>query len=289
MRRFSTIVLVVLLAACSGGEEPEVTAETGSGDGSTTAPDGISIAYSASGEGPIALVFVHCWACDRGYWKEQIEPFSASHRVVTVDLPGHGDSGMGREGWPLTAYKDDVVAVVDELGLERVILVGHSMGGPVAVEAAPLLGDRLLGVICVDALHNADFEWPPGAYDAYIRGYEEDYEGTCDTFVRQMFPGTADPALVDEIAGDMCSGSPEVGLALQRQFIDWDMAGAMSASGTRIRCINAAAFPTDVEANRNYADYNAVIMEGVGHFPMRENPEEFNRLLADLIEELTGA
>ena len=64
----------------------------------------------------------------------------------------------------MSAYKDDVQAVVEQLGLERVILVGHSMGGPIALEAAPELADRVLGVIGVDALHNADQEWPPEVY-----------------------------------------------------------------------------------------------------------------------------
>ena len=290
MHRIWTIILVVCVAACGGGgDEPMTPAASASGDGVATAPDGLSIAYTVTGDGPIALVFIHGWACDRGYWSDQVGPFSEAHTVVTIDLPGHGDSALGREGWPLSAYKDDVQAVVAQLGLERVILIGHSMGGPIALDAAARLADKVLGVIGVDALHNADFEWPPGVYEQIIRGYEEDYAGTCDSFVRKVFPPDTDPALVDEIAVDMCSGPRDVGLALQRQFADWDMAGALSAAGVRVRCINAPGFPTAVEANRKYADFNAIIMEGVGHFLMRERPDEFNRLLAELIEELTGA
>ncbi len=292
MRRIWTIILVVCVVACAGGEgddEPAAPVASVPGAGTATAPDGLSIAYTVAGDGPIALVFVHCWSCDRSYWSAQLDPFSEAHTVVTIDLPGHGDSGLGREGWPLSAYKDDVQAVVEQLGLERVILIGHSMGGPVALEAAPGLADRVLGVIGVDALHNADHEWPPEVYEQYLRGYEEDYAGTCDSFVRQMFLPDADAALVNEIADDMCSGPQEVGLALQRQFADWDMAGALSAAGVRVRCINAPGFPTAVEINRKYADYNAIIMDGVGHFMMRERPDEFNQLLAELIEELTGA
>ena len=64
----------------------------------------------------------------------------------------------------------------------------------------------------------------------------------------------------------------------------------MSAIDMPLRCINGTVKATRVEVNRRYArDYEALIMEGTGHFPMLERPEEFNRLLAEVVEELTGA
>jgi pimeloyl-ACP methyl ester carboxylesterase len=89
-------------------------------------------------------VFVHCWACDRTYWREQVDVFAADHQVVTLDLAGHGESGAGRETWTVKGLAGDVQAVVEALDLERVILIGHSMGGPVSrrhAAYAPSVGE----------------------------------------------------------------------------------------------------------------------------------------------------
>jgi pimeloyl-ACP methyl ester carboxylesterase len=104
--------------------------------GTATSPDGTSIASQALGEGSPALVFVHGWSCDRTYWAGQLQPFSRDFRLVAVDLGGHGESGLERDAWTIPAFGEDVAAVVEKLRLDRVVLVGHSMGGDVILEAA---------------------------------------------------------------------------------------------------------------------------------------------------------
>ena len=120
--------------------------------GALTVPsaDGVPIAYEVHGQGEPALVLVHGWSCDRGYWKEQIEYLSPQYRLVLVDLAGHGESGMGRKDYTMSAFGADVAAVVDSLGLKNVVLVGHSMGGDVIVEAAKKLPGRVVGLVWVD-------------------------------------------------------------------------------------------------------------------------------------------
>lgn len=75
------------------------------------APDDIPIRYLTYGVGSPTLVFVHGISCDQSYWKKQVIPFSRDFRVVTVDLAGHGESGMGRKEWSMEAYGGDVSAV----------------------------------------------------------------------------------------------------------------------------------------------------------------------------------
>src|SRR5918994_764401 len=94
------------------------------------------------GWGP-ALVFVHGWSCDRSYWSRQLPHFAGRHNVVAIDLAGHGESGVGRQAWTMPAFGDDVVAAVEQLGLESTVLIGHSMGGDVIVDAALKLPDRV--------------------------------------------------------------------------------------------------------------------------------------------------
>ncbi len=121
---------------------------------SVRSADGIPIHYEVYATGEPALVFVHGWSCDRSYWDAQVPFFSERHRVVTVDLAGHGESGLGRDAWSMRAFGQDVAAVVEELGLDEIVLVGHSMGGPVVVEAARILGDRVNVVVGADTFND---------------------------------------------------------------------------------------------------------------------------------------
>src|SRR5713101_3465630 len=105
------------------------------GDGLARSADGVPIHFTVSGAGSPALVFVHGWAIDGRYWEQQVPVFARSHRVVTLDLAGHGRSGRERKDWTVESFAQDVRAVVDALGLKKVVLVGHSMSGNVILEA----------------------------------------------------------------------------------------------------------------------------------------------------------
>ena len=195
MRRLTVVTLFVLvLTACGPGEEKTaLPAPTGPIAHSERVPsfDGIPIAYTVAGEGPVALLFIHGWACDRYYWASQLYDFADTHTVVTVDLAGHGDSGADREEWTLLSLARDVQAVVDHLDLRSVILVGHSMGGPVALEAARLMPDRVVGVVGVDTLHDVGAD-SGDAWERIFARYEAGFSSTCTEFVKGMFLEDAD-------------------------------------------------------------------------------------------------
>ena len=107
--------------------------------------DGTSISYEVYGAGEPTLVFVHGWSCDARYWRAQVPHFSRKHRVVVLDLAGHGHSGSSRTRYTMGSFGEDVRAVTQASGGSRVILIGHSMGGTVIVEAARLMPDRVIG------------------------------------------------------------------------------------------------------------------------------------------------
>ncbi len=123
-------------------------------EGTVRSADGTPIHYLVDGSGEPALVLIHGWACDASYWDNQVPAFAATHRVVRVDLAGHGASGAQRARYTVQAFGEDVRAVVEQEKLGRVILVGHSMGGDVMLEAARLLPGKVLGLVAVDTLHD---------------------------------------------------------------------------------------------------------------------------------------
>jgi pimeloyl-ACP methyl ester carboxylesterase len=254
------------------------------GPGTVSAPDGVEIAYTVAGNGSPALVFIHGWLCDQTFWSAQVEKFSQSNTVVTIDLPGHGLSGMDRKDWPLSAYGADVHIVAEHLGLDQVVLIGHSMGGAVVLEAARLMPDRVIGIVAVDSLHNAEFKYTPDQIENFLTAFETDFAGACESATASWFGEGADPELVERVTSDLCDGSPEIGLALQREFFTYDMASALAAVDTPVRYINASGFPTVPEINMKYqADFSGVIVQDVGHFLMMEKPEVFNELLRQVV------
>jgi len=262
--------------------------------GSVAASDGVPIAWESTGSGDPTLVMVHCWACDRTFFREQVSDLSSDHRVVTLDLPGHGESGAGRAEWSVSGLGDDVARVVEELKLDRVVLIGHSMGGPVSLAAARRLEGRVLGVVLIDTVHDAEQAMPREMVERIAGAYEADYEGTMRQFVPMMFPQGADPALPAWVLERALLADRRAAVSLMRAFQDVDSAALLSGAGVPVRAVNAAASPpmipeTKVETNRRYADFDATLIEGVGHYLLLEKPAEVDRALRAALGQIVAA
>lgn len=259
--------------------------------GRVASADGVPIAYEVAGRGDPALVFIHGWSCDRSHWAAQVPAFSKSHRVVALDLAGHGESGRGRKAWTIEAFGEDVRAVVERLDLPRVVLVGHSLGGPVALEAARLMPQRVAGVIGVDTLHDVERSQTKEEREAFLAPWRADYK---ETLARlgpvHLFRPWNDPALVRRILAQMSSAPPDVALPLLEASLDYDAAKALARSRVPIHLLNADLHPTDLAAARRHAPrIDLTLIAGASHFAMIEDPVEFNRLLARVIRELDSS
>jgi len=257
--------------------------------GTARAPDGLSIAYDVRGHGKVAVVLLHCWACDRSFWKEQVEPLSRRYRVVTLDLGGHGASGAERARWTVSGLGSDVQAVVEALRLDQVVLVGHSLGGPVALDAARRMPGRVVGVVAVDSLHDVERSMPRDTAEKLAALYEADFPGTMSSMVHRMLPAGADPAVVDFVASRSAASRPGPAIALLRDSPDLDLARWMEAAGVPVRAIQSGpplSPVTKIGVNRRHGNYDASFMDGVGHYPMLERPAEFNRRLEAAVGEV---
>src|SRR5262245_61590705 len=143
-------ILLPFSFAVGGDSDSKPTKET------VLASDGLKIVCEVRGKGDTSLVFLHGWCGDREYWKNQVDVFAPDYRIVTLDQAGHGESGKDRKNWTVGSLAGDVETVAKELGLKRVILIGHSMGGPVALAAAKRMPGTVVAVIGVDTLQNAE-------------------------------------------------------------------------------------------------------------------------------------
>jgi len=102
----------------------------------TIVRNGIKLVFEDRSAGKPAFVFVHGTSCNRSFFAPQAEHFARRHRVVSVDLRGHGESDKPPGPYPIAAYADDIAYIIEQVGLSKVIAVGHSMGGVIVLQLA---------------------------------------------------------------------------------------------------------------------------------------------------------
>jgi pimeloyl-ACP methyl ester carboxylesterase len=209
-----------------------------------------------------------------------------------MDLAGHGQSGDGREDWTVESLGGDVQAVIEELDLEQVIVVGHSMGGYVGLEVAHRMPGTVVAVVGVDTLHDAEKTVSPEELDAALTSFEEDWDGTMGRMLPSMLSPETDEEVAIWILDRADAAHQEPALALLRRFPELDLKQLFRDAGVPVRCINSvpgkapANHATEIGNNRRYADFDAVFIERVGHYPMLERPGTFNVKLAEVLADI---
>jgi pimeloyl-ACP methyl ester carboxylesterase len=262
---------------------------------SCQAPDGVTIVYSVTGSGDTTLVFVHGGMANRSFYDGQLAAFADRYRVIALDLAGHGESGTNRTKWGMPEFGGDVKAVMDAEKVKRAVLFGNSLGGPAVVEGALLLGNRVIGVVGIDTFqdlgHPETPEYARAAHD-YIQkrvdAFRADYPAAMHDMVKMLFHPDADPALVAQTEKRMMKTSPVVAAGVMSGQVGYDLNASARRLTVPLRAINGDLFPTNVEAARKVKrDFDAIVMKHMGHYPMLERPQEFNRHVATVVEALT--
>jgi len=114
--------------------------------------DGAKVHYKSLGDSAAksAVVFIHGWSCDMTSWRAQVPAFEGKARILLVDLPGHGKSDRPAVDYTMERFANAVEAATRDAGVERALLVGHSMGTPVARQFWRLFPTKTLGIAAVD-------------------------------------------------------------------------------------------------------------------------------------------
>ena len=250
--------------------------------------DGTLISYEIYGAGESTLVFVHGWSCDARYWRAQLPHFAENHRVVMLDLAGHGHSGTTRSQYTMRAFGEDVKAVIEATGSRRVILIGHSMGGSVIAEAARLMPNRVKGLIGVDTLENIEYPITREELKKMIAPLEKDFRAGSRQFVEEMISPQTDPQLREWILSDMSAAPPAVALSamnnMMSQYITGEAAKIFDEIRIPVITVNGDMWPINYEANRRHMSFfEAIILKGADHFLMLDRPKEFNQALEKAI------
>lgn len=261
--------------------------------------DGVKICFDTKGTGDPALIFVHGWGNNRSAWDGQVAYFSPKYTIVTIDLAGFGESGNNREKWDIASFGKDVVAVIDKLQLNKVVLIGHSMGGPVVIEAAKIIPGKVIGLVIEDALHDVDFKYSVQTIN-YIDSVLMDL-ATAPTMEKAKivlnFEGDVPPESEEFLKKkifSMFEGHTKTGwsesLKDNFRWANEDCIESIKAIPIPIVSINNDQPPTNIEAFRKYHPaFEAKIIPKSSHGVHFVAPEKFNFLLEESIQEFINA
>jgi pimeloyl-ACP methyl ester carboxylesterase len=257
--------------------------------GTAMSADDVPVCFETRGTGSPAILFVHGWSCDRRYWERQVTHFAERHQVVTVDLAGHGNSGTGRAVWTMPAFADDAVAVVEHLGLRRVVLVGHSMGGDVITAAALRLQSQVVGLVWVDTYRTLGSTHPDSYVEHLVAPLRTDFVSGASSLIRRMFLPTSDADLVEWVIADMTAAPADIAVSAFEHAIAFEPAvvAALREIQAPVVTINPDNKTSDPEALGRHG-VTVVPMPGVGHFAMLEHPDLFNRILGEIVRGWTA-
>ncbi len=249
--------------------------------------DGVALAYDEIGSGSPPILFVHGWACDRTYFAPQVAYFGRSHRSVAVDLRGYGDSDKPRQDYTMEGFADDLAWLCGQLGVEQPIVVGHSMGGLVAL----LLAERhaaLPGAIVMLDMPTALIAGPLPAENPRWQTSEDLYgPGYLDVarqFAKPLFLPTDDRASMARFLHQMMTTSQHVLASSFEQTWTCDLAAAAAACNVPALYIQAAIPRPELDRFSQLCPQLVVGRTvGAGHFHQLEVPDQVNAMIERFI------
>ncbi len=249
--------------------------------------DRVKLAYLDSGAGEPPLVFIHGWSCNHTHWRDQIPAFASKHRVVALDLRGMGESDAPDQDYDIAGFVDDVAWLIREIGLERPVLIGHSMGGVITLNLLRKQPDFARAAVFVDAGITPFPEQFQPLIAQMIEGLKSPaYKDVASGFVKQFLFRPESPAqLRDEVAAGMAEASQRLmHTALASTLAEENCpAGPLPLPSLFVR---AATFPaTEEQITERYPGLQITTMDA-GHFVHMEKPEEFNEILSRFLEKV---
>jgi pimeloyl-ACP methyl ester carboxylesterase len=253
--------------------------------------------YVRAGHGAPPLVFVHGFACSHEDWHFQTEYFRKSREIVACDLRGHGLTPGRPHECSIEHYGGDIAALVNNLELDRAVLVGHSMGCRVVLEANRLAPERVAGLILVDGSRLASGD--PDAAESAARAAIEKagYAAFAENLFRQMFFSPS--ALAEATVARALRQSAEFGPMLWPSMARWDAAemdAALAAVHAPLLAIQSTTRDAQLRRTplkpgetspwldllkKKISGLKIEIIPGVGHFPQLEAADTVNRLIAE--------
>ena len=248
--------------------------------------DGARIHYVNYGKGSDALVLIHGWTCNLDNWRDQIPDFAKRNRVIAIDLPGHGQSDKPQITYSMDLFARAVDAVMRDAKVKRAVLVGHSMGTPIARQFYRKYPEKTLAIVIVDGPLRPFGD--KAMMDRMIAGFRGlDYREV----TTKMFAGMAGPNLSAE-ARERINASTRntpqyVLVSAMEGMADPSIWGEDKINVPVLAIMSKNPFypPNVEESYRGIAlNLDFQMWDGVGHFIMMEKPKQFNEAVLAFLD-----
>ncbi len=255
----------------------------------------LSLVYEDKGpdKGRMPLVLVHGHPFDRTMWTPQLTEFSRTRRVIAPDLRGYGASPVVPGVTPLSVFADDIAALLDDLGVDRFVLAGLSMGGQIVMECWARFPERIAGMVLADTFPAAETEeGRAGRYAMAERLLREGMRGYADEVLHRMVAPYADVEVAAHVHRMMTATSPEGAAAALRgraERPDYrDLLTRVTVPALVVVGEDDTYTPVaDAEAlHAGLPDATLHVVTAAAHLPNLERPEEFNKALADFLAQV---
>jgi pimeloyl-ACP methyl ester carboxylesterase len=244
--------------------------------------DGVVLAYDDAGSGYPPLVFVHGAACNRRFWSQQVPRFSSAHRVLAVDLRGHGESDAPSERYTVRLFAEDLASTCTQLGIESPVVVGHSLGGLVALDFASGYPDEVAAAVLIDSplLPGGSRAEVVRDLVAGLRGRDPD-SALRGYFARRLFGLYDDAATRAWILDQAVLTAPHVTSSLwEESLVSWDDEAALRTCRVPLLYVDAGTPNADLaRAVKLCPGLMIARTIGSGHFSPLVVPEQVNAVL----------
>ena len=249
--------------------------------------DDLSLYYEQAGSGEPRFLFVHGWCCDHNFFAPQYEHFGASHSVTAPDLRGCGQSDRPADGYEVRTFADDLAWLCAEIGVSRPIVVGHSLGGMIAIELTARYPSLALAVVALD----------PGPINPtpetrqIFEGFADQLEGPEGEAVRRAWiepdlsPAAA-PDLKRRVLDTMCAVPLANAAAVIRGAIAWNGVAALAMCEVPLLVLRSGPGGSNT-AERLLPlkpDLRYGVTIGAGHFFQLEVPEQVTPMIERFLE-----
>jgi pimeloyl-ACP methyl ester carboxylesterase len=244
------------------------------------------IHYVTIGKGNRTIVFVHGWACNLGFWREQVSALAEKARLILIDLPGHGQSDKPQTAYTMDFFAEAVRAVLRDAKVDKAVFIGHSMGAAVLCRVHHHAPEKVAALVSVDGLLCRLSGTPEEGQALVVPFSSPQYLDHAKRFISTFFPVPGTEALRDRVMSEMLTTPQHVMLGGMLAMMSPDQPDwILQKVNAPVVVINARS-PWWQNGYENYvrslspqSDYH--IIDGVGHFLMLEKPAEFNTTLVE--------
>lgn len=255
---------------------------------SVTTPDGVTLRYTDTGAGDPPILFIHGWTCNLTNWRGQVPHFAPHHRVVAYDQRGHGESGKPDQDYSIAGFVEDAAWLIEELRLDKPILVGHSMGGSIALNLVRKHPDIASAAVLVDAPLIPLAESASALVGPLFAGLQSgSYAAVAEGFARMtFFNSKSPPALVEELIPVIKSAPQRLMYTAMMSILDEKSMtpGAIPVPSLFIRA-EEPQLASEEGLRERYPGLSVVTLPAA-HFVQMERPAETNEAIAKFVEQV---